>query len=106
LAKKITLTIDMMIEALGIPEPQKEYRFHDKRRWRFDYAWPKKKIAVEYEGATWSRGRHTRGKGYSNDCEKYSWAAVMGWTVIRITSDMLKNGIAYDLMQQVKKIKS
>jgi very-short-patch-repair endonuclease len=69
----------------------KEYRFHQKRRWRFDFAIPQYKIAIEYEGGVYSKGRHVRGRGYSNDCEKYNAAQVMGWRVLRYTSEMVKN---------------
>ena len=73
-----------------------EYRFHDTRRWRFDYAWPERKIALEVEGGTWKGGRHTSGKGYRNDCIKYNTAAADGWIVIRATSDMVKDGTALE----------
>ena len=66
----------------------KEHRF-TVRQWKFDYAWPLKKIAVEYEGGTFSRGGHTRGAGYSKNCEKYNEAACLGWKVFRFTTDMV-----------------
>jgi very-short-patch-repair endonuclease len=66
-------------------DPTPEFRFHPKRRWRFDFAWPAEKIAVECEGGTWSGGRHTRGKGYEGDCEKYNEAVILGWRVLRFT---------------------
>lgn len=69
--------------------PQLEYRFHDVRRFRFDFAWPEKLVAVELEGGTWIRGAHTRGKRYASDCQKYNLAASLGWSVYRFTTDML-----------------
>lgn len=67
----------------------KEYRFHPTRRWRFDYAFPEYKIAIEVEGGVWTQGRHTRPKGFLNDIEKYSTATVMGWRVLRTTPSEL-----------------
>ena len=64
-------------------EPVAEYRFHDTRRWRFDYAFPDAMLAVEIEGGVWIKGRHTRGAGYVNDMEKYNTAIEMGWRVLR-----------------------
>ena len=47
-----------------------EHRFHSTRKWRFDLAWPEHMIGVECDGAVYSGGRHVRGLGYSQDCEK------------------------------------
>lgn len=63
----------------------KEYRFHDTRRWRFDYAIPEHKIALEVEGGVWTGGRHIRAAGFLKDMEKYNTAAAMGWQVLRCT---------------------
>ena len=62
-----------------------EYKFHTTRRWRFDYANPDIRLAVEIEGGVWTRGRHTRGKGYISDLEKYNAATLAGWKVLRYT---------------------
>lgn len=85
------------------PGMVREFAFHTERKWRFDYAWPERKIALEIEGGTWSAGRHTRGKGYENDCIKYSTAAILGWKVIRVTTGMVKDGRAYWLLNEAMK---
>lgn len=56
-----------------------EHRFHPPRLWRFDFAWPEAKLAVELEG----RGRHQTVVGVRNDCEKYNTALLDGWRVLR-----------------------
>ena len=38
------------LKEFGIAEPVYEYKFHPTRRWRFDLAWPDKKVAVEVQG--------------------------------------------------------
>jgi len=78
------------ILGIGFPMPEREYKFHPKRKWPADFCWPDKKIIVECEGGTWSGGRHVRGKGYSNDCKKYNAAQTLGYKVFRATCDMLK----------------
>jgi very-short-patch-repair endonuclease len=77
-----------------------EYRFHSTRRWRFDFAIPDKKIAIEIEGGTWSGGRHTRGGGFRKDCEKYNTAAGLGWKIFRFTSDMVYDMTAIEFLKK------
>lgn len=73
---------------IGGPTLVREHCFCD-RKWRFDFAELRSKVAIEVEGGTWSGGRHTRGAGYSADCEKYNEATRLGWRVFRLTSNMI-----------------
>jgi len=66
-----------------------EHRFHPTRLWRFDFAHITTKTAYEIEGGVYSGGRHTRGKGFTEDCIKYSEAQILGWTVYRLTPKMI-----------------
>lgn len=68
--------------------------------WRFDFAFKHERIAVEVEGGTWSGGRHTTGKGFEDDCEKYNRAALMGWTLLRFTGNHIKTGHALTLIDE------
>ena len=68
-----------------LPQPVAEFRFHASRKWRFDYAWPTYRVALEVEGGVWTGGAHGRGTGITRDIEKYNYAAAMGWLVIRCT---------------------
>lgn len=84
----------------GVPRPEVEHRFHESRRWRFDFAWPDHLIALEVEGGTWNNGRHTRGKAFEGDCEKYNAAAILGWRVFRVTTDMVYDGRASRVVEE------
>jgi len=77
--------------------PVMEYRFHQDRRWRFDFAWPEQMVAVEVEGAVWIHGRHSRGTGMQADMEKYNSAVLMGWRVFRFSPAMVKSGEAINV---------
>lgn len=77
--------------AAGIQAPEREYRFHDKRRWRFDYAWVQARVALEVEGGVWTGGRHTSGAGFMKDIEKYNRATLLGWRVFRCVPSTLKS---------------
>jgi hypothetical protein len=76
----------------GVPE----HRFHDTRKWRFDLAFPSQMVAFEREGGVYTGGRHTRGKGYEADCEKYNAATIAGWKLIRATAGMIRSGVALE----------
>lgn len=78
-----------MWKALGGFQLQSEVKFHPERKWRFDYAAPDKKLAIELEGGIWVKGAHTRGSHYNSDCEKYNAATLLGWKVFRLTTNMI-----------------
>lgn len=80
----------IMNEIPGV-EVVKEHVFHFTRKWRFDYAIPALKVAIEIDGGVWNYGRHNRAQGYINDMEKLNTAASLGWVVLRFTThDRLK----------------
>jgi hypothetical protein len=86
--------------ALKLPVPEIEYRFDPRRRWRFDYAWPERRIALEVEGGAWLRGRHNRARGFIKDLEKYNEALLLGWRVLRVTPQEVQSGSVFDLLKR------
>lgn len=78
---------------------EKEFRFHPVRKWRFDYALPEHKIALEVEGGVWTGGRHTSSVGFLNDMEKYNTATLMGWRVFRTTPEDLYKKKTLDMLK-------
>ena len=97
----LELQFAQQVRDAGLPEPVREMRFHDTRRWRFDFAWPAQMVAVEIEGGVWKRGRHTRGKGFIDDCEKLNQAVLLGWRVFRFPPDALDDNSAIELITEV-----
>jgi len=113
---KITASQAMhfLLDEYGIAHEQ-EYRFHSDRAWRFDFAIPEMKIAIEVEGGTYGApvvcnncgmkvsrltkaglryyvregGRHNRGKGFAGDREKYNSAVILGWKVLSFTTEQI-----------------
>jgi hypothetical protein len=88
-------------------EPVPEYRFHPTRRWRFDFAFPDLKLAIEIQGmgrtapafchkckkacvcprckkmtVVHHAGGHQTPKGMRNDCDKHNAAILMGWRIL------------------------
>ena len=93
----------------GLPEPQREFRFHAVRKWRFDFAWPHTKLprypggwrlAVEVEGGRFSRGRHVRPGGFHDDCEKHADAVLDKWILLRFTDNHVRSGRAVQRIQE------
>jgi hypothetical protein len=90
---------DLRLFGKGLPAWEREYHFHDTRKWRFDFAWPGAHVAAEVEGGVWNSGRHTRGLGFQSDCEKYNAASLLGWRVLRFTESMIKSGDALNTIK-------
>jgi len=95
--------MDLIFAPYGIPTPICEYKFHPKRRFKFDFAWPDKMVAVEQEGGLWMRG----GSGHSHpmwilrDMEKGNFASLLGWRVFRFTPQQLRKGEAQAFIKEV-----
>lgn len=76
-----------LVELYEIPMPLREVEFNG---FRFDFAWPSIKIAVEIDGGTFSRyGGHALGKRYQLDCIKQNMAQLNGWIVLRADKEMI-----------------
>lgn len=92
------------IQVAGLPSPQRQYKFHPQRRWKADFAWPTQRLIAEVEGIVWKTGeksRHQTGKGFTDDCEKYANAMLLGWRVLRVTPNQIKSGVALDWIEQL-----
>ncbi len=86
------------------PEPECELRFHPSRKFAFDLAFVSDRLAVEFEGGTFGKGkpcpvckrRPTAGHGsidrMKRDHEKYSLAACLGWRVIHCRPEQVESG--------------
>lgn len=83
----------------------REHVFHEKRKWRFDFSWPEHKVAIEIEGGLHNRGRHVRPDGFTDDCEKYNEATLLGWKVLRVpTGWVTKNERALDYAKRALRL--
>lgn len=76
----------------------REHRFARQlgREWRFDFAWPDRKLALEFEGLVFygAGGRHQRAVGYEADLEKYNTALLLDWKVLRVSQNQAADGTA------------
>ncbi len=65
---------------------EKEVEFDAKRKWRFDFAWPSKRVAVEIDGFGYG---HQAQQQMAADNEKANRAAELGWVIFRYNSRQL-----------------
>ena len=99
----LELYLDDLIKSTeGLPKCVREYKFDKKRGWRFDFAFPSVKVAIECEGLTYTGGRHQRPEGYSNDCEKYNEAAIQDWKVFRFTQAFMMDSACLKQFKNTK----
>jgi very-short-patch-repair endonuclease len=74
-----------------------EYRFHPVRKWKFDWAMPEWKIAVELDGYNF----HSPIKQWHRDIERSNEALLLGWKVFRVTHADVRAGRADELMKRM-----
>lgn len=72
-----------------LPAPQREFKFHEERGWRFDYAWPDRKLAVEVQGMP-----HRIRERFLADVEKLAMAQIYGWRVLLVAGQDVRSGRA------------
>lgn len=83
-----SLTRLILVRA-GLPRPQTQIHVVDGSGCTvayLDMGWPERRVAVEYDGAQhWTDARQRR-----RDIERLADLEALGWTVIRVSSDMLR----------------
>ena len=88
-------------ERQGGPELVEEFMFHPTRKWRADFAHLESKLLIEIEGGAYG-GRHTRGKGFVEDLDKYASAWLHGYTVLRIGSHQVRSNIIAAVIGRIR----
>lgn len=79
----IELYLKQLVQSGIIKEYQTEFKFDDKRKFRFDWYIPELRLAIEYEGIISEKSRHTTIAGYTKDLVKYNLALISGFKVLR-----------------------
>src|SRR5262245_44144892 len=96
------IRFDRLCRAMAIPVPLPEFRFAlaHGRNWRFDWAWPDARVALEIDGGGYVRGRHHRHAGFTEDCVKLNTAALDGWLVLRATPQQVADGSVWPWLRR------
>lgn len=83
---------------------EREYAFHQSRRWRLDFAILETKIGIEIEGAIWKEGGggHSHPLGIEADIEKSNALTLEGWRLLRLQPDKhVKTGKGIDMVLEL-----
>lgn len=87
-------TLAFQIDALGLPKPERQHKFMATRKFTADFAWPTDMLMVEVEGF----GHHKLNR-YFGDIEKYNYAEMLGWTLLRFTPKQVDSGVALSAIE-------
>jgi len=105
----------------------KEIQFHPSRKWRFDFACEREKVAVELQGGGYGNvikcdkchltvmrrlksgllrpiregGRHQNPKALRDEYEKLNEAALLGWRVFLFAPEQIKDKTAINLISKL-----
>jgi hypothetical protein len=89
----------------GLPTPELQFDIVDLsgRTWRVDFAWPERRLAVEYEGFDF----HSSPDDLRHDRQKHNALRQLDWTVIGIVADDVRRrpydmagGIEFELRRE------
>lgn len=93
------------IRIVGLPMPEREFRAIPKRRFKWDFAYPDRKLLIEVQGGIWAgkygkQSGHTSGTGLNRDYEKNNLAVCHGYKVLYFTSNMIESGEAVSKIEE------
>lgn len=72
-----------------------------QRKWRWDFADPVNRVALEFQGGIWMPNRgHSGGSGIRRDHAKLNAAQLHGWTVFHFDDKAVRSLMAVDLVRQ------
>lgn len=90
------------IRAMRLPEPQRQVKWHPLRDYVADFLFLRERLIVEVDGGVFlPQGHHSSGKGYEYDRVRDAEAMCLGYTVMRVTPGMVKDGTAVNYLERV-----
>lgn len=69
--------VNTILKRFDFPAPHYNYPFHPQRGWRFAFAWPEEKVAIDVLD------------GHPLDVERYIEAQLLGWRVLPMNDTLL-----------------
>ena len=99
--RDLELELLAQIRAVGLPEPIREYKAIEGRRYRWDFSWPDRNLLIEVQGAIFVKGGHSSGVGIMRDHNKHNLAMLAGWRILYVNSTTIDSGEAIRDIEKV-----
>ena len=93
-AGEATFALHCRLELPPAMQPKREYVPFPPRKWRLDFCWPDRKLAVEIESSV-----HRIKSRFASDLDKYNRLNLEGWTLLRYTRKMVETAEAIDTVK-------
>jgi very-short-patch-repair endonuclease len=101
MASELEDLFESQLRTNGLTDFVKEFKAIPGRKFRFDFAFLKKKLLIEIQGGIWVRGKHGRGSGIYRDHEKLNLAAKHGWYVLQFDTKAISNKTAIAITKEI-----
>lgn len=92
---EIAESMALQLRADKVAAPVREYRFFPTRKWRFDFAWPALRFALEVDGEV-----HRIKARFHGDIAKDAVALLNGWSVLHVSGREVRKGQAIEWVKQ------
>lgn len=90
---------ELMAEQLkvyGLPEPVRQLKYLEDRKFRADFAWPDRMIALEVDGAV-----HRIKGTFQRSFEREYLLKMAGWQVLHVGGNEVRKGIAIEWIRNL-----
>ena len=88
------------LTAVGLTGFERQHRYAKPRKLAADFAWPESRLLVEVQGGIWGRKAHGSITGILADIDRLNAATLAGWRLLRVTPDMVKSGVALQVIER------
>ena len=98
----------VVLERAGLGGFDREVRFHLQRQWKLDFFWRRERVGLEVEGLNRFAdhpGQHRSVEGFTDNCIKYSEAAIAGVLLVRVTTAHVEDGATADDCTMVRLVR-
>ena len=92
------------IRESDLPEPVREYKALQDRKFLWDFAWAEQRLLVEVQGGIFRKGAHSTGLGIERDMLKLNLATLAGYRSLQFSRRMIEDGTAIKIIEQALEV--